>query len=483
MMPCFSALLPYLFQVSLVFGGAACFGYMPNSGNDDLVLRVESEYEKVLEGPRSKVFIKVALDAPATATIRQRPDVNLALVLDRSGSMKGRKLREAKQGAVQAVYRLNPSDVFALVAYESTAQTLVPATRLDDMNSVLQAIEGIQIGQSTAIFAGVSLGAAEVRKNIGMSAVHRIVLLSDGIANVGPSSPEDMVRLGVALGKEGISVSTVGIGDDYNEDVMTALSQTSEGNTYYVKNVEELVGIFSRELGDVLSVYARDISVRVLFPKGVRPLSIVNHKGTIAGNEALVAINQLYGGQEKFLLFECEVLNATAGERRSIAEARVSYTHAGTKRSHHLTNSLAIRVTSSQNAVLASANTAVIRDNAVFQNTYVVDQAIQLADEGKEAQAVDELIKGSKALEQLGKINKDPALLKKSKEMESYAQSIEQRGMDKRTRKELRTTNVQEKTQQKILPKLPRSSVPDQPEKKDLPKKQQTQNQTPERKK
>src|SRR5690606_7337943 len=113
--------------------------------------------------------------------------------------------------------------------------------------------------------------------------VNRVILLSDGLANVGPSSPEELGRLGTALVRDGISVTTIGLGLGFNEDLMTRLARCSDGNTYFVEHSGDLPGIFASELGDVLNVVARQVTIEIEFPSGVRPLNFVGRDGMIRG--------------------------------------------------------------------------------------------------------------------------------------------------------------------------------------------------------
>ena len=152
--------------------------------------------------------------------------------------------------------------------------------------------------------------------------VHRIILLSDGLANVGPSSPEDLGRLGAALIKENISVTTVGVGTDYNEDLMARLSQNSDGNTYFVESSGDLPRIFAAELGDVLSIVAKKVNLTIECPSGVRPIAIIGRDGRIKGQSVELYLNQLYGGQEKYALLKVEVPKAESGKEMEIAVAK-----------------------------------------------------------------------------------------------------------------------------------------------------------------
>lgn len=243
--------------------------------------------------------VKITLDAPAPVQRARRPAVNLCIVLDRSGSMAGPKLEKAKEAAIEALRRLDREDLFSVVVYDHTVQTVVQAQKARQVESIEALIRSIRSGGNTALFGGVSQGAAQVRKNLGSDYVHRIILLSDGIANTGPSSPEDLGRLGAALRKENISVTTVGVGTDYNEDLMTRLSESSDGNTYFVESSQDLPRIFAAELGDVLNVVARQVQVIIECPGDVRPLRIIGRDGRIKGRNVELGLNQLYGNQAK----------------------------------------------------------------------------------------------------------------------------------------------------------------------------------------
>ena len=169
-----------------------------------------------------RAVMKISLVTPEVPAQRERPPVNLAVVLDRSGSMGGDKIVKAREAAIEALRRRGPTDIFSLIAFDHDVETIVPAQAASNTAWIEERIRAIQPRGSTAIFAGVSQGAAELRRNIeSRRYVSRIILLSDGQANVGPSTPQELGRLGASLVKEGISVTSVGVGIDYNEDLMT----------------------------------------------------------------------------------------------------------------------------------------------------------------------------------------------------------------------------------------------------------------------
>ncbi|MCK5097147.1 MAG: VWA domain-containing protein, partial [Desulfobacteraceae bacterium] len=293
--------------------------------NDKVTCTVETEKSVLFAGPSQEVIIKVTLDAPRVPSSVERPPVNLSVVLDKSGSMNGEKIKHAKAAAIEAVQRLGAADIFSLVVYDSNVHTIIPAQNVRNLNQIISKINRIYAAGSTALFGGVSQGASEIRKHIGSEYVHRIILLSDGLANVGPQSPTELGRLGAALIKENISVTTIGVGYDYNEDLMTRLSQKSDGNSYFVETGRDLPKIFASELGDVLNVVAKKVKVTISMPDGVEPLSIIGREGRIKGRTVELSMNQLYGDQEKYALIKVKIPKSSTDTIMEIAEARVRY--------------------------------------------------------------------------------------------------------------------------------------------------------------
>ena len=416
--------------------------------NSSVDCRVEIDRQVLPEGGPQKAVIKVILDSPPPPEQMERPAVNLAIVLDRSGSMSGQKLEKAKDAAIEALRHLGPRDIFSVVVYDHNVRTVVPARSARYVEWIERQIREIRSGGNTALFGGVSQGAAEVRKNFGRGYVHRIILLSDGIANVGPSTPEDLGRLGAALIKEGISVTTVGVGTDYNEDLMTSLSRSSDGNSYFVESSRDLPQIFAAELGDVLSVVAKRVHVIVECPDGVRPLAIVGREGRIREGTVELYLNQLYGGQQKYALIEVEVPGKKSGEEIHVASVRVSYENPFTQKKETASGSINARFSDDTAEVRKSSNVDVQRDYQLNLNAIAKDKAISLSDMGKKEEAVQELKKSAGQLRSLGQKYGDEKLLNEAEEVEQQAEQIEEKGMTRKYRKSLRTDSYQMKHQQ-----------------------------------
>lgn len=416
--------------------------------NHTVSCKVNADRAVLLAGASQKVVLKVTLDAAPPPKRIGRPAVNLAIVLDRSGSMAGAKLEKAKEAAIEALNRLNSKDIFSVVVYNHVVKTIVPAQSAENVEWIKERIRGISSGGNTALFGGVSQGASEVRKHLDDKYVRRIILLSDGIANVGPATPEDLGRLGAALLKEGMSVTTVGVGTDYNEDLMTRLSRQSDGNTYFVESSSDLPRIFSDELGDVLSVVAKNVRVIIECPVGVRPLNIIGREGRIKGRTVELAMNQLYGGQQKYVLLEVDVPERKTGETMELAVARVSYENPFTRTQETSLGQAQARFSSNHLEVSRSVNASVQKDYELNRNALLQEQAIAYADKGKTQQAVEVLNRSAHHLNEAGKKFKNRELLDKAEEMKQQAERIEREGMTRSSRKRLRTDSYQTQQQQ-----------------------------------
>ncbi len=416
-----------------------------------VICRAELDRAVLLAGGRQTAVVKITLDAPEAPRETERPPVNLVIVLDRSGSMHGDKIEKAKEAAIEALRRLGPRDLFSLVIYDHNVETLVPAQSAANTEWIESRIRQIHPGGNTALFGGVSQGAAEVRKNIEGRYVHRIILLSDGLANVGPSSPSDLARLGTSLLKEKISVTTVGVGTDYNEDLMTQLAQRSDGNTYFVESSGDLPRIFAAELGDVLSVVARRVILEIECEDGARPIRIIGRDGRIRRNGVEIQLNQLYGGQEKYLLVEMDIPAGEPAEVKPVAVARCRYEDAITAREVSATARVTATFSKREEEVVQSANEGVQSEIVRNVAAEAKDRAVELWDAGKREEAVKELRDTRERLTTRGAFyNYDVSgeALMEADKLEVEASALKSEGMSAPRRKVFRASSYQIRTQQ-----------------------------------
>jgi len=336
----------------------------------------------------------VKAGAPRTAYVKvrlrgfdiepgERPPVNVAIVLDKSGSMAGEKIDRAKDAAIMVLDRLNPRDVVSVIAYDTTVSVLVPATKVSDRETITDAIRRLRAGGNTALFAGVSKGAAEVRKFLDKERVNRVVLLSDGLANVGPSAPENLGELGASLFRSGITVTTIGLGLDYNEDLMVLLARRSNGSHLFAAEAGDLAKKFSLEFGDVLTAVAQDATAALDCASGVRPVRVLGREGTVEGQRVTVDFGQLFSNQDKYVIVEIELPARAAGEEINVGEVTSRCLNLISRKTERHKDRLAARYSDSDDEVDrhtdANVMVSVVRQIGAERN----DAARVLRDQGK----------------------------------------------------------------------------------------------------
>ncbi len=374
--------------VMFLFGSAD--GY---ARSVDLQVSVSNPY--LLSGTRQTVYLKVGLTGTELEETIERPGVNVAIVLDSSGSMDGEKIRQAKEAALLAVDMLNAKDIVSIVTYADTVSVLVPATRVTEKEYICNRIRSIFADGSTALFAGVSKGADEVSKFLERERVNRVILLSDGLANVGPSSPMALGNLGASLKRIGISVTTIGLGTGYNEDLMVQLAAKSDGNHSFVENYNDLTRIFRYEFNDLLSVVAQDVEIEILCSEGIRPVKILGREAEIIGEKVYTSISQLYSKQEKYLMLELDVPPKSEGDSVDVAQVRVSYNNMETNRTENLAGSARVAFTRSQTVVEERKDRGTLVEAAKQIAADISEEAIRLRDEGRVEEAQQLLKQGS----------------------------------------------------------------------------------------
>lgn len=353
----------------------------------EIILQAELGSPVLEAGKKQTTFLKVGLTGFKLDGQSERAPANIAIVLDKSGSMRGEKLQRAKEAANLAVNLLNKDDVVSIISYDSTVDVLVPATRVSNKTKIKAAIARMNANGSTALFAGVSKGAAEVREFMDKERVNRVILLSDGQANVGPQSPTELGELGASLGKDGISVTTIGLGDGYNEDLMTNLAGYSDGNHAFVENAEDLAKVFQYEFGDVLSVVAQNVEIQILCEDGVKPLRLLGREGAIRGQVVTTSMNQLYSEQEKYILLEVEVPQGRAEETRELADVKVIYRNMQSQKQAKLADNLQVAYSESAETIRQAVNQNVVKEATKQVANEVSKKAVMLRDEGKREEA------------------------------------------------------------------------------------------------
>ncbi len=410
-------------------------------------LSAETGQSVLIAGQGQKTYLRINLEGIRFSDSESRPPVNVAIVIDQSGSMRGRKLARAKEAAIMALNRLESDDIVSVVAYNHNVNVIVPAQRLRSRSEMRARIRRFVADGRTALYAGVKQGIRELREYLDREQINRVILLSDGLANVGPSSPEELGALGRSAAGEGISITTIGLGLGYNEDLMTKLAYNSDGNHAFVEHADDLVRIFNEEFGDVLSVVAQDVEIIILCEPGIRPMRLIGRDADINGRKVKVKLNQLYGAQEKYLVLEVDVPPKSAARKMKLAEVSVNYKNMKSKTREALTSSVDVRFSASRPEADASVNkkvmTGVVNQIAIEEN----ERAVKLRDKGKVKEAKKVLEKNADYLNREATRLGSSELRSMGERNLNDAESLSTDAWSK-TRKSMRARQYRGKTQQ-----------------------------------
>lgn len=206
-----------------------------------------------------------------TARVERRDlqPLNLAVVIDRSGSMSGEKLQFVKQALELFVSSLGERDRLALVVYDDEAQLLMTSTAVDSVNTVQALVRSIDTGGGTNLHAGLMLGYEEVLKGFDRGRANKVILMSDGCANEGVTDIEQIVGDSKAFNDKGIDLTTIGIGLEYNDALMNRLAKEGRGDYHFLNSPDEVKRIFELEMQGLFERVARRVTVRVRPGPGV----------------------------------------------------------------------------------------------------------------------------------------------------------------------------------------------------------------------
>ena len=279
-------------------------------------LRARTDRTLIRSTHRSERFVLVELDAPPATTQRKREPVNVAFVLDRSGSMGGRKIELARRAIETAIGRLLPEDRFAVVAYDDHIDVVVestPASR-EAKDGAIGRVRRIDARGSTNLGGGWLKGAEQVamaQAAAGGSGVHRVLLLTDGLANQGITDAAELARHAGELRAHGISMTTFGVGEDFDETLLQGMADAGGGHFYYIERPEQITDLIASEVGELdraralceklialaspLQLYAEEIDASTgrhlgNFPQAFTHLALINAvMKLIAAEEAYAA--------------------------------------------------------------------------------------------------------------------------------------------------------------------------------------------------
>jgi Ca-activated chloride channel family protein len=246
-------------------------------------------------------YVLIEIAAPPASATPVRPRVNVAFVLDRSGSMGGPKIGLARKAIREGIERLASDDRFAVVVYDDRIDVVAGSRTAtgDARHAAIRALDSIDARGQTNLGDGWWRGAEQVATELDPEAVNRVLLLTDGLANQGMTDPAELIRHAAELRGRGVSTSTFGMGDDFDERLLGGMADSGGGAFRFIGRAEQIPELIGSEVGELLEVTAKGVELRIAGPDGIRiePLSTfpfdrtmrdgVLHLGDLVANQVV----------------------------------------------------------------------------------------------------------------------------------------------------------------------------------------------------
>jgi Ca-activated chloride channel homolog len=362
-------------------------------------------------------YLQVGLQAIKGEAPR-RPPLNLALVIDCSGSMGDeQKLEYAKAAALRLVERLHADDILSLVAFDDNARLLLPAGPVRDKARVKAKIAALTPGSGTNIYAGLSLGHQEARKHASPDTVSRVILLSDGEVTAGVSDPRQFQQLVAADVDRDVQTTAVGMGVEFNEDLMLAIAREGKGNYHFIRDGADTQQVFAKELEELTHVVAKAVRVRIQLADGIGLVRVLGAATLNAdqtrqvkaeekkidrkvADELGIAPNRqrqpeepglkllipgFYRGDHHVIMLELAV--PPGHGRRKIADVFLKYKDLVGKANRETRTTVAIAYTPRRDEMIASVDRSVKKNLLGFQTGEALAEAAALIEQGRIAEA------------------------------------------------------------------------------------------------
>jgi len=266
---------------------------------------------------------------PGVAVGTQRTPMNLCLVLDRSGSMEGPPLEYAKMACNYVVDLLGPNDVLSIITFEEMVDVLMPPQKVTNKEAIKAGISRITAGNTTNLYDALGVGCSNALQVMEPNRATRMVVLSDGDPTTGIKDFHSLVNHAGEIKARGISMTFLGFGPDYNEELLASMAKKSSGNYAYIPRPEMIPEVFKLEVDKLMSVAATSIELELKMSRWVSLRGATGLSPLPSGQEFTMSVPDLERGETVQVVFDLDFPNHPLGQYRVMA-GRLSYVDANT---------------------------------------------------------------------------------------------------------------------------------------------------------
>lgn len=334
------------------------------------------------------VYLYTELNGGKPLDNPERKPLNIALVIDRSGSMQGDKLQYALKAAKMLVQNLHIGDHFALVDYDDQISTPVFSTTIaDNKSAILGQIDKLYARGSTNLCGGMLEGYNQAKTHFNAEYVNRVILFSDGLANTGISNNDEIKKIAKKkLEETGISISSFGIGSDYNEQLMTHLAEYGNGNYYFINNADEIPTHLATEMKGLMQVVAQNVSMRIKLPENnLEVEKVYGAAWKVENGELVVNAGSVVAEETRTIMVKFKIKNMAAQALNF--KAKMSYLDARSGEERSLESMFATSFNQNKEEVLATRNAYVWNVVQNYELNDIMEVATMKLEHGDLAEA------------------------------------------------------------------------------------------------
>jgi Ca-activated chloride channel family protein len=313
--------------------------------------------EKVLQGSDGIIGLNLMLQAEeiATATGAAARNVDMVIVLDRSGSMKGRKIVDARRAILKLLSNLTPKDRFGLVTYSDGVhiaaglQMVTPGNR----QRMEAAVNGVRVGGGTNLGAGLQAGINLLGSTGRSKNAAKVILISDGLANKGITDARSLGGIAAVAVEREFAVSTVGVGTEFNEYLMTAIADQGTGSYYYLENPAAFADVFQQEFLEARASIVNNLKIQIPLIDGIDLVDAAGYPISRQKGQAVFYPGSMYAGQTRKLYLTLRV-PTNRNRQFELGNLKVFYHHDNQVHETTLEDSLNIACVQDQRKVYSS---------------------------------------------------------------------------------------------------------------------------------
>ena len=321
---------------------------------------------------QDRITLMLDLTAPTSDAASERPGQAVQVVLDRSGSMDGAPLAAAIESISKLVDRLAPQDSFGLVAFDDHSLIIAPHRKMSDHHipTLKQAIREIRSGGSTDISSGYLLGLRELTQSKN-TAGSTLLLISDGHANAGEQDPKKLEQIASTSASNSITTSTIGLGNGYDEMILSALSRGGGGQHRFAATIDEAIGAIAAEVNDLLEKSAINAILKVTPVPGLTGVPAIELLQQLPywkeGDTYVVQLGDFYAGENRRFMIDLEVPGMAALGLATVATVTLDYLNLADMTDFSVVLPIQVNVVPDDIAQGRTANTVVRAERMVLR--------------------------------------------------------------------------------------------------------------------